>query len=472
MLKIYGGYEEVIQKVFEKTAERLDFAARDADVEVTVTDEKEIRVLNKESRGIDDVTDVLSFQNLTDVKLPLIPDDYPADINGEDGSVILGEILICEQRAIEQAAEYGHSLQREIGFLTCHGLLHLLGFDHEDADGEEEMNALCEEILSKADLKRNLDESDADEKSETENSQETVEFKSGFVAVMGKPNAGKSTLINNIVGEKVAIVSWKPQTTRNKILGIYNEKHCQIIFIDTPGLHKPKNNLGAYMMKTASSALDGVDCVVYLVDCEKGYDEKDKFNIVNYVNAGSKVIVAVNKVDHVTKEKVFLILSELNKLEKLSAVVPISALRGRNIEPLKNEIKKLLSDNVKYYGDDQYTDRNMRFMAAEIIREKALRLLDKEVPYGIGVDIREYKMRESGIIDIDADIYCEKSAHKPIILGKGGSMIKKIATYARQDLEAMTGSKIFLTLFVRVKDDWRGSDYIMKELGYDPKNPV
>ena len=288
---------------------------------------------------------------------------------------------------------------------------------------------------------------------------------------MGKPNAGKSTLINTIVGEKVAIVSWKPQTTRNKILGIYNEENCQIIFIDTPGLHKPKNNLGTYMMKTASSALEGVDCVLYVVDCEKGYDEKDKFNIVSYVNSGLKVIVAVNKVDHVTKEKVFEILTALNELTKLSAVVPISALRNRNIEPLKEEIKKLLTDTVKYYDDEQFTDRNMRFMASEIIREKALRLLDKEVPYGIGVDVRDYFVRDDGIIEINADIICEKPAHKPIILGKGGSMIKKIATYARQDIENMTGSKVFITLFVRVKTDWRDSDLVMKDLGYDPKNP-
>lgn len=467
MIRIYADYEDVIENVIKSTAKRLDFEAEDIDVEVSIADEEEIRTLNRETRGIDKVTDVLSFQNIENVSLPLVKEDYPEDINGEDDSVMLGEILICEEQAKRQAEEYGHSVEREIGFLTCHGMLHLLGFDHQDEEGEKEMNALCEEILTDAGYTRDYVPEEREEKTE----EAAREFRSGFVAVMGKPNAGKSTLINTIVGEKVAIVSWKPQTTRNKILGIYNEKNYQIIFIDTPGLHKPKNHLGEYMMKTASTALDGVDCVVYVVDCEKGYDEKDKFNIVSYVNSGLKVIVAVNKVDHVTKGKVFEILTELNKLDKLTAVVPVSALRGRNIEPLKDEIKKLLTDTIKYYPDEQYTDRNMRFMAAEIIREKALRLLDKEVPYGIGVDIREYKMRDSGIIDINADIICEKAAHKPIILGKGGSMIKKIATYARQDLEEMTGSKIFLTLFVRVKDDWRGSDFIMRELGYDTKNP-
>lgn len=459
MIRVYSPNEEIIRKVIDTVAERLDFSVSDIDVEVSFVGEEEIRVINNDTRGIDRVTDVLSFQNLEDIELPFVKEDYSDEINGEDGSVMLGEILICEEQMKRQAEEYGHSEDRETAFLTCHGMLHLLGFDHEDADGEKEMNDLCEEILLKAGFPRDLTARKTEK-----------EFKSGFVAVMGKPNAGKSTLINTIVGEKVAIVSWKPQTTRNKIIGIYNERDCQIIFIDTPGLHKPKNNLGEYMMKTASAALDGVDCVIYVVDCEKGYDEKDKFNIVNYINLGLKVVVAVNKVDHVTREKVFEILTELNKLNKIVAVVPISALRGRNIEPLKEEVKKLLTDTIKYYPDEQYTDRNMRFMAAEIIREKALRLLDKEVPYGIGVDIREYRTRENGIVDINADVICEKAAHKPIILGKGGSMIKKISTYARQDLEAMTGSKIFLTLFVRVKDDWRGSDFIMKELGYDPKD--
>lgn len=469
MIRIYAEkYDEIIKKVIDGVADRLDFLPQDIDVEVTVTDEEEIRRLNSETRGVDKVTDVLSFQNIEDISLPLRKDDYPDEKNGEDDSVILGEILICAEQAIRQAEEYGHSVEREIGFLTCHGMLHLLGFDHIDEEGEAEMNELSEEILSAVGYVR---EGSPENVKHTETENKNKDFRSGFVAVMGKPNAGKSTLINTIVGEKVAIVSWKPQTTRNKILGIYNEKSCQIIFIDTPGLHKPKNHLGEYMMKTASTALDGVDCVLYVVDCEKGYDEKDKFNIVSYINSGLKVIVVVNKVDHVTKEKVFEILTELNKLNKLTAVVPASALRGRNIQPIKDEIKKLLTDTIKYYPDEQYTDRNMRFMAAEIIREKALRLLDKEVPYGIGVDIREYKVRDSGIIDINADIICEKAAHKPIILGKGGAMIKKIATYARQDLEKMTDSKIFLTLFVRVKDDWRGSDFIMRELGYDTKNP-
>lgn len=473
MISIYSEkYFDEIEKTVKGVLKRFDTDENAVSVEISIVSEEEIRALNAETRGKDSVTDVLSFQNVEDIRLPVIPEEYkgPEMINYEDNSVILGEICICEQRAKEQAEEYGHSLKREIAFLTCHGMLHLLGFDHQTPEEEREMTEYAEEILTSVGYTR--EDASEEEEIETEDKENKKEFHSGFVAILGRPNAGKSTLINTIVGEKVSIVSWKPQTTRNRILGIYNEENYQIIFIDTPGLHKPRNSLGEYMMKSAKIATEGVDCLLYVIDAEKGYDESDRTRLLSYTNEGEKVIAVVNKTDHVTKEKVLGILNELNKLEKLTAVVPTSALRKRNIEPLIAEIKKLLSDSIKYYPDEQYTDRNMRFMTAEIIREKALRLLDKEVPYGIGVDVRSYDVKEDGsLISIDADIVCEKAAHKPIIVGKGGAMIKKISTYARQDLEDMTGTKVFLNLFVKVKDEWRGSQLVMKELGYDPKNP-
>ncbi len=468
MINVYAEkHEKIIKKTVDAALKKFGIRPVDVDAEITLVDEEEIRELNRENRGIDKVTDVLSFQNLENVAFPFVKSDYPDDVNPEDGSIIIGEIFICEKRAEEQAAEYGHAIQREIAFLTCHGTLHLLGFDHATTEEEKEMTALTEEILGSIGITRDYEE----EITEEEKEENETSFRSGFVAIMGRPNAGKSTLINTIVGEKVAIVSWKPQTTRNKILGVYNEKNTQIVFIDTPGLHKPRNALGEYMMKSAKSAAEGVDCVLYVVDSEKGYSDVDKENLLSFVNAGENVVVAVNKVDHVTREKVFEILTELNKLQKLKAIVPVSALRNRNIQPLIEEIEKLLTDHVKYYDDDLYTDKNMRFMAAEIIREKALRLLDKEVPYGIGVDVTEYTVRNDGLVSINADLIIEKAAHKPIVLGKGGEMIKKIATYARQDLEKMIDSKVFITLFVKVRSDWRGSESIMKELGYDSNNP-
>lgn len=466
MIKIFSEkYNEIIKKVIEKTLDKVETDKRIIDVEINLTDEQTIKELNKNTRNIDKVTDVLSYQNLTDIKLPIKIEDYPFDINMEDGSVFLGEIFICEKRAKEQAEEYGHSTEREIGFLTCHGMLHLLGYDHQTEVDAETMQSIAEDILKDCELSRETVSDDSLPK------VETADFKSGFVAVLGKPNAGKSTLINSLVGEKVSIVSWKPQTTRNKIMGVYNRSDCQIIFIDTPGLHKPRNQLGEFMMKSAQAATDGVDALVYVIDSEKGFDENDRQNLAAYINAGFNVIAVVNKVDHVTREKVFEILTELNSFQKLKAVVPLSALRQRNLQPLIDEIEKLLTDRIKYFDDEQYTSSSMYFTAAEIIREKALRLLDKEVPYGIGVDIREYRYsEEKDIIFISADIICEKAAHKPIILGKGGEMIKKISTYARQDLETITGHKVMLDVFVRVKGDWRDNSSIMNELGYNLKD--
>lgn len=456
-------YSDVLSAAAEGVCKKLNVNPDDIDVEINMVDAEEIRSLNKEQRNIDKVTDVLSFQNLADVHFPFVKEDYEDDINPENDSVILGEIFICEERADEQAEEYDHTIERELSFLCCHGMLHLFGYDHDTEEKEKVMNDLCEEVLFSIGQTR--------EKGYVKEVKEEKPFHSGFVALMGRPNAGKSTLLNTIVGEKVSIVSWKPQTTRNKIKGIYNEPDCQIIFIDTPGLHKPRNSLGDYMMKTAASATEDIDCIVYLVDGEKGLSAEDANNIERYVADGFKVIVAVNKVDHITKERVMAILTQINDIKGLVAVVPLSALRKRNIEPLIEEIKKLLTDTIRYYDEDSYTDKNMRFIAAEIIREKALRLLDQEVPYGIGVDIREYAYRESGdIIDINADIICEKQAHKPIILGKNGSMIKKIATYARQDLEEIAGTKIYLTLFVRVKDDWREDESVMRSIGYNKKD--
>ncbi len=459
MIKIYQhrkqGYEDTIRKAALFAINHFGIQEEDVDIEINTVSAEQIKALNGSYRGIDCATDVLSFA-ATQFSVPFDKNQYPGMQNPEDGATMLGEIFICTKKASEQAKEYGHSIEREISFLTCHGVLHLLGFDHKNEAEEKIMTDLQDKILD-------------EELGVKREEGEQPSFKSGFVAIIGRPNAGKSTLTNNIVGEKVSIVSWKPQTTRNKILGIYNDEYTQIVLIDTPGLHTPKNTLGKFMMKTARAALEGVDAVVYIIDAEKGIDGKDTQNIVSYVENGQNVIVAVNKIDHVTKEKVFDILTELKELAGIKSIVPISALKGKNVDIILKNLKELLTDTVKYYPDDMFTDKNLRFMVAEILREKTLRLLDKEVPYGIGVDVTRFEYRDNGILDIDADIICEKMAHKPIILGKGGSMIKKIASYARQDIEAMTGSKVFLTVFVLVKEDWRGSDSIMKELGYDLK---
>lgn len=294
-------------------------------------------------------------------------------------------------------------------------------------------------------------------------------FRSGFICVAGLANAGKSTLTNALVGEKVSIVSWRPQTTRNKLLGIINKDDYQMVLIDTPGIHKARNHLGEYMMQAVEKGLKDVDGVLYVIDGAKGLQKED----YEFLEKNAKkvpIVVALNKEDAITKETVFASLEKLSAIEGLQAVVPISAKKEENIEPLVKELVNLLPFGVPMYPTDQFTDSTMRFMATEIIREKALYLLDKEVPYGIGVYINKFEEREDkSICEIDADIIVEKQSHKAIVIGKGGEMLKQIATKARKDLEEMIGTQVFLTLYVRVKNEWRDNDLIMKELGYDLK---
>lgn len=295
-------------------------------------------------------------------------------------------------------------------------------------------------------------------------------MKSGFICIAGLPNAGKSTLINALVGEKVAIVSWRPQTTRNKILGIVNDSDSQMVFIDTPGIHRARNKLGDYMMQAVSGSLKDVDEVLYVIDASRGLQKEDYEFLEKYAEQ-LPVTVALNKEDAVTRDTLFASLEKLNGIKGLNAVVPVSAKKGENLQPLTEELKKQLPDGVAMFPEDMYTDSSMRFMAAEIIREKALYLLDKEVPYGIGVYVNKFSPRDDkDIYDIDADVVCEKQSHKAIVIGKGGATLKSIATAARKDLEELTGAKVFLTLYVRVKNEWRDSDYLMRELGYDPKD--
>lgn len=293
-------------------------------------------------------------------------------------------------------------------------------------------------------------------------------YKSGFITIVGKPNVGKSTLLNAIVGEKVAIVSWRPQTTRNKINGILTTEEYQAVFVDTPGLHDSKNKLGEYMMKSVKSALDGVDAVIYVINAESKTDEKDLRFIEKYCQGGVPVIVAINKVDSADKKNLFDIMQALTEFPQIKEVVPVSALKGENVEFLTEKVVALLGEGERYFDADAYTDRNLRFMAAETIREKAMKLLSDEVPYGICVNLNNFA-EERNCIHIDADLVVEKQAHKPIVIGKGGSMLKKIGTEARIELEKLVGGKVFLQLWVRVKPDWRDSEAMLGEFGYNDK---
>ncbi|MDR3185387.1 MAG: GTPase Era [Christensenellaceae bacterium] len=471
MIEIYENdtYLLDIKAALTATLKELEIPENDVDVEIEFLDEEEMRELNKDSRGIDDVTDVLSFP-ATYIKFPFSKESYPKSaLNLETNSLILGEICICLNRAKEQAIKYQHSVKREVCFLAVHGMLHLCGYSHKSDDDLKTMDKLQEKILDGIGITRDLEDNTKSYNTNNIDSEDTESdiVKTGYVGIIGPPNAGKSTLINALVGEKVSIVSFKPQTTRNSILGIMNTKKSQVMFLDTPGLHMPRNSLGQFMMRSVTSALESIDIILYMIDAEKYTRQDDITNIKRLIlERNKKLIVCVNKIDHVTRELVVEILQALNPISGIDAVIPISALKKRNLDALKAQLDKLLHTGPREFDESMYTDRDMRFIVSETIREKTLRLLDKEIPFGIGVIVNKYEARENGIIDIDASIICQKATHKPIILGKGGGMLKQIGTYARQDLEKTNGSKIFLTLFVKIREDWRNDHSILEELGY------
>ena len=294
-------------------------------------------------------------------------------------------------------------------------------------------------------------------------------MKSGFIAIVGRPNAGKSTLLNKIVGEKVAIVSNKPQTTRTKILGVYTEEDLQIVLIDTPGIHKPHNKLGQRMEKYIYTATQDIDALIYVVDCNIKPEEIDaeKEALAGLKTADIPVILAVNKID--TKERLELlpILDKLKDLYDFTAIVPVSAQKGNNLPSLFEKLKENLNEGPKFFPDDVITDQPERQIVSEFIREKTLRLLNKEVPHGIAVEIERMKKRPNGTYEILAAIYCERQSHKGIIIGKGGEKLKHIGQLARIDIEKFLGSKVYLELWVRVKEDWRNRENFISDIGFE-----
>jgi len=289
-----------------------------------------------------------------------------------------------------------------------------------------------------------------------------VSFKSGFIALAGKPNVGKSTLINYIFRKKVVIVSEKPQTTRNRINCIYTDNESQIIFVDTPGIHKPLHRLGEYMVRAAIQALKGVDMALLILDAERGYSKSDEY-IVKYVNESRvKTIVVVNKIDLVDKNEALRLGEKVFEMcENAISLHLISALRGDGVAELLEDIKKNLPEGPKFYPEDMITDRPLAFMASEIVREKIFQNTYEEIPHSTAVIVEEIKERENGVIYIRANIYVERNSQKGILIGKGGSMIKKIGTLARRELEYLTGKKVYLDLNVKVKEKWREKDFII-----------
>lgn len=290
-------------------------------------------------------------------------------------------------------------------------------------------------------------------------------FHSGFVAIIGRPNVGKSTFLNHVIGQKVAIMSDKPQTTRNRIQGVYTGDQTQIVFLDTPGVHKPKDRLGDYMVKAAQGALDEVDAVLFLIDVSQKMGGGDRFIAEWLKSIQAPVILVMNKIDLVHPEQLLPIIDKYKELHDFAEIVPISALNGSNVQPLLDTLQKYIPEGPQYYPEDQITDHPEQFVCAEFVREKILELTREEVPHSIAVVIEAMRTDPKGIVHISALILVERKSQKGIIIGKNGALLKEIGAKARQDMEALLGSKIFLELWVKVKKDWRNQESMLRELG-------
>ena len=289
--------------------------------------------------------------------------------------------------------------------------------------------------------------------------------KTAFIMIAGKPNVGKSTLLNTLLGEKIAIVSRKPQTTRNRITGVLTKGENQYVFIDTPGLHKPKTLLGEYMMKSVGNVADSSDIVLFVVEAGTDLNSNEVSALDKYSASGMEVILVINKTDRANKVKLAEQIMELSNRYSFRAVIPVSALSGDGVQYILDELDPLLVESVHFFPEDYITDQPERKIFAELIREKVLRLLDDEIPHGVAVSVESFTEKK-GLLSVRAEIYCERESHKRIIIGKNGAMLKKIGSYAREDAEALFETKVFLDLWVKVKENWRDRPSFLSDFGF------
>ncbi|WP_195572700.1 GTPase Era [Paenibacillus sp. 1001270B_150601_E10] len=291
-------------------------------------------------------------------------------------------------------------------------------------------------------------------------------FKSGFVAIVGRPNVGKSTLMNHVIGQKIAIMSDKPQTTRNKIHGVYTTDSSQVVFLDTPGIHKRKSKLGDYMNQTALNTLNEVEAILFLVDVSAGLGGGDRYVIEQLKKVNTPVILVMNKIDQIHTDQLPAMIQAYNELHEFAEIVPISALTGNNVDRLLHVISAYLPEGPQYYPTDQITDHPEQFVVAELIREKILQNTREEIPHSIAVAIEDMRVQDNGVVYIAAVIYVERDSQKGIIIGKKGALLKEVGKLARADIEALLGSKTFMELWVKVKKDWRNQDRVLRDLGF------
>jgi len=296
-------------------------------------------------------------------------------------------------------------------------------------------------------------------------------YKSGFVTLIGRPNVGKSTLMNYLIGQKIAITSNKPQTTRNRIQTVYTDERGQIVFVDTPGIHKAKNKLGEYMVHAAERTLNEVDMILWLVEPSTFIGAGERHIVEQLQKTRTPVFLIINKIDTVKREEILLFIDTYRKIYDFAEIIPASALKGQNTKDIIDTIFKYLPDGPAFYDEDTVTDQPQRQIVAELIREKALRSLEEEIPHGIAVSVEKMRERyKEKMMDIEANIICERESHKGIIIGKGGAMLRKIGSGARKEIEDMLEMRVNLQLWVKVKKDWRDSDFLMKNFGYNKKD--
>lgn len=291
-------------------------------------------------------------------------------------------------------------------------------------------------------------------------------FKSGFVSIIGRPNVGKSTFLNRMIGQKIAIMSDKPQTTRNKIQGVYTEEDAQIVFIDTPGIHKPKHKLGDFMMKIAQNTLREVDIILFMVNAEEGPGRGDEFIIEKLQHTKQPVFLIINKIDQIHPDELLPLIDKYRTMYPFAEIIPISALEGNNVDALARTVKKYLPEGPQYYPSNQITDHPERFIMEELIREKVLHLTREEIPHSVAVMIDAIQKREGGAVYVNATIVVERPSQKGIVIGKQGAMLKEIGKRARMDIEALLGSKVFLEVWVKVIKDWRNKMTQLRDLGF------
>jgi len=502
-------YKALCQKVMDKVMQRsfLDRRMRRPNLVLSATisfvGTEYIRKINNEFRSINRVTDVLTFP-LLDMKegklsAPLLVSDLVPHADGIN-ELPLGEVLISLEKAQEQSVSYGHSMEREVAFLATHAALHLIGFDHIEADEEKRMFSEQEIILKDLGITRegpnepHKAESDGPKSavsaglvkfssSEEKAAEGTADGPiheilehSGFVAIIGRPNVGKSTLLNQISGMKLAIVSSKPQTTRKNIRSVVNKEGTQIVFVDTPGIHRPKSQLAEYMVDVAFRAAKDSDLILMLVDATKGSPSfVERESCKRAAESGKKVILAINKADAVSKESLLPLISQYYSLFAFEVIIPISARTGDGVEELLNEISVRLPSGPRFFPIEEITDQSERTLAAELIREQILHYTNEEIPHGTAVEIEAFEERQPenaedeydrDMIRITASIICEKTSHRAILLGKNGQMIKRIGTRARENIEKMCGCKVFLDLHIKVRADWKNKPVMLQDLGY------